>query len=167
MKNLFSFLFGLLFLITFPITKAENKDILWDLKDYLSKEDFEKTSELLKRDDFFELINSLLKDECDTSLNPRKCAQRYNQTTIEKWEVNEVCRNSKIINKLGPQLPFLGGMLTARNLYDSLDFLAEYFYDELELNTEFELSKDEIKNLIKQFKLIEFAKLECPEEITN
>ena len=166
MKNLFSFLFGFLFLITFPITKAENKELLWDLKDYLSKEDFEKTSELLKKDDFFKLINSFLKYECDTSLNPRKCAQRYNQTTIEKWEVKEVCRNSKIVNKLGPQLPFLGGMLTARNLYDSLDFLTEYFVDELEF-TEFQLSKDEIKNQIKQFKLIEFAKLECPEEITN
>ena len=59
------------------------------------------------------------------------------------------------------------GMLTARNLYDTADFLLEYYVDVFESDAKGSLNKDEIQNFIKQFKLIELAKVECPEEMTN
>ena len=66
-----------------------------------------------------------------------------------------------MINKFASQIPNTFGLLNAKNLYDSLNYLEEYLYDELELN------KDEMNELSKESKLMEFAKMECPEEISN
>ena len=150
-------------LLSLPL-QANNKQVIWDFKDSLSSSDYDLYDQLLRS-----YKNEMGSEElCEgISFNLRKCIQRLNPFTIEAWEVKEVCRNAKFINKLGPQLPYLGGMLTARNLYDTADFLLEYYVDVFESDAKGSLNKDEIQNFIKQFKLIELAKVECPEEMTN
>ena len=111
-------------LLSLPL-QANNKQFIWDFKDSLSSSDYDLYDQLLR---FYK--NEMGSEElCEgISFNLRKCIQRLNPFTIEAWEVKEVCRNAKFMNKLGPQLPYLGGMLTAKNLYDTSDFLLEYYF---------------------------------------
>lgn len=151
-------------LLSSPL-QANNKQVIWDVKDYLSGRDYDQFLRTYRNEMGPESIKQLC--EGIKIFNLRRCIQSFNPFTIEAWEVKEVCRNAKFINKLGPQLPYLGGMLTARNLYDTADFLLEYYVDVFESDEKGSLNKDEIQNFIKQFKLIEFAKVECPEDMTN
>lgn len=165
MKKYIYFIISLLlFSTTFSIAKADKNIVIWDIRNNSSKEEleeFDKVEKILKNNRFYQILKSWENKQCYFAINKRKCIQRSNPRSIEKWEVQEICRDSKMINKFAPQIPNTFGLMNAKNLYDSLNYLEEYLYDELELN------KDEINELSKQSKLMEFAKMECPEEISN
>ena len=162
MKKYIYFIISLLlFSTTFSIAKADKNIVIWDIRNNFSKEEFDKIEKLLKNNRFYQISKSLENKQCDFAINKRKCIQRNNQWSIEKWEVQEISRDSKMINKFGPQIPNTFGLFNAKNFNDLLNYLEEYLYDELELN------KDEMNELSKESKLMEFAKMECPEEISN